>query len=245
MERPQLVRRYPLLGHLSRIDMDDITPTGAAPLKRAGHAEDSSRRVERQRRFEEQMQIRDQQWQQIVEAHKREADQYRAIAERAGGAEGRAKIQELEDKLRRAQDEHASLRSHLQLHETYEPGIIAAEFSKINRSIDSLCRSTAEVLMQRFKFKDHDEPTTRLAAHRSQLEKHLGIVESGHATLIRSKTNVGRPLEDFLDYALRSLVNIHLYEIILKPFHPELLLNNADTATFLADIYTQLRIDGK
>lgn len=149
----------------------------------------------------------------------------------------------LKSDLESIREEHASLRAHLQLHETQEPAQISSEFNAINRAVDTVCRNISEAIVSVGNFA-MEEPTTLQAVNRDQLAKLIGVTTL--PSLIESKDGQGRPLEEFLDFCLRSIINTHIYDMIFTPFHPFFRTSTSDksSAEFVSSLYQRTRLAG-
>ncbi|KAG9075902.1 hypothetical protein FRC06_009819 [Ceratobasidium sp. 370] len=129
----------------------------------------------------------------------------------------------LRERLQQAESKYASLRSQFQLQENIEKRDIVQTLKDLNRDIDDLGRSISAHLVDSYvpKTSGGVEPgvTALNACHLPKLKALLGHVD-GTSSLVASSNGVGMPVEDFLDYAIRSLLCKHLSESIFKPFHP-------------------------
>ncbi|KAG8738395.1 hypothetical protein FRC10_006941 [Ceratobasidium sp. 414] len=118
-------------------------------------------------------------------------------------------------------ENNVTLRSQLQ--ENIEKQGIIQTLKDLNRDIDDLGRSISAYLVDNYvqKTPGEIEPNlTALDAHNlPELKALLGHVD-GTSSLVASSNGVGMPVEDFLDYAIRSLLCKHLSEGIFNPFHP-------------------------
>ncbi|KAG9074991.1 hypothetical protein FRC06_010339, partial [Ceratobasidium sp. 370] len=129
----------------------------------------------------------------------------------------------LNQQLQQTQKEYVSLRSQLQLHENIEQGDIVQILKDLNRSIDDLSRSISQYMVDTYSEgvfgKETSNVTTLDARHLPDLKTLLGHVE-GRSSLVVSSDGRGMPIEDFLDYATRSLLCRHLCRKIFDRFHP-------------------------
>ncbi|KAG9103542.1 hypothetical protein FRC06_010027, partial [Ceratobasidium sp. 370] len=129
----------------------------------------------------------------------------------------------LSQQLQQTQKEYVSLRSQLQLHENIEQGDIVQTLKDLNRSIDDLSRSISQYMVDTYSAgvfgKETSNVTTLDARHLPDLKALLGHVE-GRSSLVVSSDGRGMPIEDFLDYATRSLLCKHLCRKIFDRFHP-------------------------
>ena len=147
-----------------------------------------------------------------------------------------------QEDLRRTQAELAALRNRLQLHETVEPGQIAYEFRSINRSVKHLCRTITDFALRQDKFSEIHYPTSKDVVD-LELLAHTIQGRSKAPSLVQSAAGPDRPLEDVLEYGLRSVVNRCLHNRIFRPFHPELYGGETETGVVserLWDIYESM-----
>ncbi|KAG8738394.1 hypothetical protein FRC10_006940 [Ceratobasidium sp. 414] len=151
---------------------------------------------------------------ELTNAHKR-IEQLRE----SNGKEKR----ELRERLQQAENNYTSLRSQFQLQENIEKRDIVQTLKDLNRDTDDLGRSISAYLVDNYVQKrlgGVERNVTALdACHLPELEVLLGHVD-GTSSLVASSNGAGMPVEDFLDYAIRSLLCKHLSEGIFDPFHP-------------------------
>lgn len=148
----------------------------------------------------------------------------------------------IRDQLQQTHFEYASLRSELQLHDNMEQHMIVQSLKDLNRQIGSLGRSVAASLVDSYAETRSSNITTLQTANFSDLKAQFGHTD-GISSLVLSSTGEGVPIEDFLDFALRSIFCQRLYENIFLPFHPE--LANSPNDEFMASLYREVRIQGK
>ncbi|KAG8792441.1 hypothetical protein FRC12_006088 [Ceratobasidium sp. 428] len=129
----------------------------------------------------------------------------------------------LNQQLQQTQKEYASLRSQLQPHENIEQGDIVQTLKDLNRSIDDLSRSISQHVVDTYAEAVFGKPpsdiTTAEARDLPKLKALLGHAE-GRSSLVVSAGGRGMLVEDFLDYATRSLLCKHLCMKIFDRFHP-------------------------
>jgi len=144
----------------------------------------------------------------------------------------------LSQQLQQTQKEYVSLRSQLQLHENIEQGDIVQTLKDLNRSIDDLSRSISQYIVDTYSEavfgKEASNVTTLDACHLPELKALLGHAE-GRSSLVASSDGRGMPIEDFLDYAIRSLLCKHLCEEIFDRFHPAIDRSLDDVLATMAD----------
>ncbi|KAG8737708.1 hypothetical protein FRC10_007907 [Ceratobasidium sp. 414] len=135
--------------------------------------------------------------------------------------------------LQQIQQEYASLRSKLQLHENTEQGDVVQTLKDLNRGIDDLGRSVSEHLVDTYVEvvfgKEAGDVTTLDARNLPDLKGLLGHAD-GSSSLVVSSDGVGMPVEDFLDYAIRMLLCERLCRRIFDRFHPAAELFQDQTA---------------
>ncbi|KAG8737711.1 hypothetical protein FRC10_007910 [Ceratobasidium sp. 414] len=144
----------------------------------------------------------------------------------------------LSQQLQQTRKEYVSLRSQLQLHENIEQGDIVQTLKDINRSIDDLSRSISQYIVDTYSEpvfgKEAGNVTTLDARHLPDLKVLLGHVE-GRSSFVVSSDGRGMPIEDFLDYATRSLLCKHLCKKIFDRFHPAIDKSLDDALAAMAD----------
>ncbi|QRV77748.1 AIG1 domain-containing protein [Ceratobasidium sp. AG-Ba] len=165
-------------------------------------------------------------------AYKQTKQQLLSVREEAAG---------LHQQLQQIQSEYASLRSHLQLQENTEQSDVVRAMSDLNRSIDDIGRLISEYLFDHYIPKLFDksprEVTSLDAYHLPELKVLLGHV-GGRPSLVLNSNETGMPGEDFLDYAIRSLVCKHLCKRIFGPFHPAV---NSSVNTAISNMYGNIQ----
>ncbi|KAG9091531.1 hypothetical protein FS749_016470 [Ceratobasidium sp. UAMH 11750] len=144
----------------------------------------------------------------------------------------------LSQQLQQTQKEYVSLRSQLQLHENVEQGEIVQTLKDLNRNIDDLARSISQYMVDTYSEaafdKEASNVTTLDARHLPELKVLLGHAE-GRSSLVASSDGKGMPLEDFLDYATRSLLCKHLCRKIFDRFHPAIDRSLDDALATMSD----------
>ncbi|KAH7336845.1 hypothetical protein B0J17DRAFT_665063 [Rhizoctonia solani] len=133
----------------------------------------------------------------------------------------------LRERLRQTEKEYASLRSQVQLQNSYEQGEIVRDFNKINDMIERVSQSIAEYLVdtysQRALNKNHTEVTLSDAHDISRLEAWLQERREQMSLLPNQATlSSGEYLtaDNFLSFLFRAHFCNILDEKIFKPFHP-------------------------
>ncbi|KAG8683124.1 hypothetical protein FRC08_014512 [Ceratobasidium sp. 394] len=144
----------------------------------------------------------------------------------------------LSQQLQQTQKEYVSLRSQLQVHENIEQGEIVQTLKDLNRNIDDLARSISQYMVDTYSEaafdKEASNVTTLDARHLPELKVLLGHVE-GRSSLVASSNGRGMPMEDFLDYATRSLLCEHLCGKIFDRFHPAIDQSLDDALAAMSD----------
>ncbi|KAG9126357.1 hypothetical protein FRC07_003750 [Ceratobasidium sp. 392] len=135
----------------------------------------------------------------------------------------------LREQLQAMQNENASLRSQLQLQnpiesqDTIKQDDVAQTLADLNRQIEDLSRVISAHLVdkyvQKLLGKDPGDVTALHARHLPELAAMFSHVE-GSSSLMSSSIGAGMPVEDFFDYAIRSLLCKHICRRIFDPFHP-------------------------
>jgi hypothetical protein len=130
---------------------------------------------------------------------------------------------QLRQRLDQTQSEYGSLRSQLQLQENVELGGIVQTLKDLNRRIDDFGRSISAYMVDNYVQttfgKDSESINALNARHPSELKKLLGHID-GSSSLAESSSGKGIGVEDFFDYATRSLLCDYLCKHIFNPFHP-------------------------
>ncbi|QRW06691.1 AIG1 domain-containing protein [Ceratobasidium sp. AG-Ba] len=143
--------------------------------------------------------------------------------------------------LQQTQSEYASLRSQLQLQENIEQSDIVQALKDLNRDIEDVGRLISAHLVDSFVEKifgkDLGDVTALDARQLQELKALVGHVE-GESSLVASSDLVGMPVEDFLDYAIRSILCRHLWGRIFCPFHPGI---DASQNTMIASMYEDIQ----
>ncbi len=156
-------------------------------------------------------------------------------------------ISQLTQDLRETQADHAHLRKHLQLGDPEESGQIVNEFKGINRAVEDVARFIAEETLKQWSF-EKPEPTT---ADAHNFEDLRAIIPQSNVmpSILMSNMKDPRPLEDVLDYGLRSIVSKVFDEEIYSPFHPSLAAfrgeDGARRSSYLKDLYFLTCLQGE
>ncbi|KAG8717677.1 hypothetical protein FRC09_013914 [Ceratobasidium sp. 395] len=153
----------------------------------------------------------------------------------------------LRQQLEETQNENASLRSQLQAldgdkpEDIIEPDGIVQSLASLNRQIEELSRTISAYLVDRYVptllGKDPGDVTALHARNLPELAALFSHVE-GNSSLMSSSIGAGMPVEDFLDYAIRSLLCKHICRRIFDPFHPGVDLSLSDG---ISRIYNSVR----
>lgn len=151
-----------------------------------------------------------------------------------------SKVGELLAELERSRAEYTSLRSQLQIHENVEQSEVTQTLMDLNRQVEDLARSLSQHLVDTYA---QPNMTTREAFQLGEIQKLFEHPET-KASLVLSSTGVGRPLEDFFDLAMRSLISEQLYKRIFLPFHPNVPAADQKN-TYTTKLYSQVRERGK
>lgn len=148
----------------------------------------------------------------------------------------------IRDQLHQTRSEYASLRSELQLHDNMEQHMIVQSLKDLNRQIDTLARKVAECLVDDYANVHFSITTPLHAVDLSELKAQFGHTE-GASSLVMSSIGQAISLEDFLDFALRSILCEQLYANIFLPFHPS--LASDPNGQFMNALYKDIRLQGK
>ncbi|KAG9103544.1 hypothetical protein FRC06_010029 [Ceratobasidium sp. 370] len=144
----------------------------------------------------------------------------------------------LRQQLQRIQGEYGSLRSQLQLQENTEQSSIVQTLKDLNREVDDIGRLVSEYLsdnyVQKVFGKEPSVVTALDAHHLPELKTLLGHI-NGRPSLVAASNDVGMPVEDFLDYAIRTLFCKHLCGRIFSPFHPAVDSSKNDVVAAMYD----------
>ncbi len=146
----------------------------------------------------------------------KETDALRKEIERNRQEEGKIKAE-----IRDLNQEYAHYWVNLQHQDALEPSQLLAEFRALNRSIEDLCRDFSEMVTKRSRFARIKDPTTMHIANPGEFRRLLPGIGEG-PSLYCSAERRARPLEDVVDYAVRTIINKELCKRIFDPFHPSL-----------------------
>ncbi len=123
------------------------------------------------------------------------------------------------------------------------------EFSKLNDTIARFCDDAAGTILQDWPFDGTDRPTTE---HVEDLVALKAAFPQGKVvpSMILSRRNAPRPLDDVISYGLRSIISKVLHEEIFDPFHPSLSLRirgetGVRRSAFLKKMYGSIRFEGQ
>jgi len=145
-------------------------------------------------------------------------------------------IRRLEAELVDAHEQHASIRNHLQLRDSREPKEIVNDFRALKRSIGYLCTDLSAAITDRIHTFLPNLQFSSQAFHLKRLSRILSIPYN----LIVSSARKGRPIEDFIDYSLRFLLNKMLCQELFDRCHPHIATASVERA--LAPLYEQVRL---
>jgi len=142
-------------------------------------------------------------------------------------------ITSLQVKLREVEEQHASLRDSLQVSDAQEPRQVVSAFQALKRSIANVCTGISASATDYIHRGAPDLLLSTQSQSRDDLERVLG----GCGGLIVSPSGEGRPIEDFLDYSLRFLLNRSLARDLFGFFHPNL---TDDGATLVSKLHDEV-----
>ncbi|KAG8684776.1 hypothetical protein FRC08_013492 [Ceratobasidium sp. 394] len=144
----------------------------------------------------------------------------------------------LRRQLQQIQSEYGSLRSQLQLQENIEQSSLVQTLKDLNREVDDIGRLVSAYLfdnyVQKLFGKEPSVVTALDARHLPELKALLGHI-SGRPSLVAASNDVGMPIEDSLDYAIRTLLCKYLCGRIFRPFHPSVDSSKNDTVAAMYD----------
>lgn len=123
-------------------------------------------------------------------------------------------IARLQNDLRREEQNHASLRSDLQLGQDVDPSVIVTQFTDLTGSIQDFSYAISDVANQRFP-----ERTMKRAFNHAALGAFFDASDV-FGTLDHGRDGVQRPIDDFLEYTMRHIISFQIYNHIFRPFHP-------------------------
>ena len=128
------------------------------------------------------------------------------------------------------------------------PPSLTEGFSKLNEAIASLCEDAAGTILQSCPFDGTDTPTTENAEDLDALKAAFPQGDSV-PSMILSKKKSPRPLDDAINYGLRSIISKTLHEEIFHPFHPSLSgritpERGVERSAYLKEIYELTRFEG-
>lgn len=159
-----------------------------------------------------------------VERYKNRLDELQTIHAQAAPQEQLKVQREIEETQRAIRSSRATsilLRNHFQVTDDKEPGEIAAQFRSINRDIDNLCRDINEDLARLCAPGTDVAITTSLDVRDMVgVERALYGDFGAQPSLIESSSGTGRPISEFMDFALQFLINKELHRFIFQPFNP-------------------------
>jgi len=110
---------------------------------------------------------------------------------------------------------------HPQSSITVFPPRLSQGFSRLNEATALFCDDVAAWTLKNWPFEGIDDPTTE---HVEDLAALKALVPQGNSvpSLILSRRNSPRPLDDVIAYGLRSIISKTLHQEIFDPFHPTL-----------------------
>jgi hypothetical protein len=141
-------------------------------------------------------------------------------------------IEGLKTQLKDSQVDYASLLKHLQPSESLEPGDIVAKFSSLNTLIKDTCFTISRAVLTRIP--PTFAPLTSLSG---DVEKVRALLP-GASLLVQSADGAGRPLDDFIEFSFRHIINSILWDHLFSPFHTSLSL---DESHLVHEIYEDIR----
>ncbi|KAF8342292.1 uncharacterized protein EI90DRAFT_3116241 [Cantharellus anzutake] len=123
-------------------------------------------------------------------------------------------------------------------------------FADFNVDIAQFCTGVAEWTLKNWPFEDDIEVPSTGDVSNLTLLKNAFPEGNAVPSMILSKRNSPRPLEDVIDYGLRSIISRALYDEILEPFHPSLSLRvggeeGTKRSQYLKSIYYSILYDGE
>ncbi|CAE6455128.1 unnamed protein product [Rhizoctonia solani] len=148
-------------------------------------------------------------------------------------------IERTQREIRRSIDASALLRTHLQVFDDKEPGDITSAFRAINRAIDNLCRDIGEDMAK--LRPDNRGPVIKTSLNvRDMLIVRQILYPQGltNPSLIESSSG-GRPIEEFVEFALQFLINRDIDYHIFQPFHP---LLKPEVNSYVMELYEGVRL---
>ncbi|KAG8739173.1 hypothetical protein FRC10_006064 [Ceratobasidium sp. 414] len=176
-------------------------------------------------------------------SHLSESQQQPQQQSEPGGEDGATLRQKLEEAL----NENVSLRSQLQqldsvkLQDIIKQDDVVQTLTDLNRQIEEFSRTISAYLVDKYVQKllgrDPGDVTALHARHLAELAALFGHVE-GNSSLMSSSVGAGMPVEDFLDYAIRSLLCKHICRRVFDPFHPGVDLSQSDA---ISRVYDSIR----
>src|SRR5258708_1639046 len=121
-------------------------------------------------------------------------------------------------------------------------------FSKLNDAIARFCDDAAGTILQDWPFDGTNGPTTE---HVKNLVALKAVFPQGNAvpSMILSRRNAPRPLDDVINYGLRSIISKVLHDEIFDPFHPSLSPRiggerGVRRSAYLKKMYQSMRFEG-
>ncbi|CAE6485467.1 unnamed protein product [Rhizoctonia solani] len=176
-----------------------------------------------------------------VETYKKRLKDLEAIQAQASPQEQphvQREIERTQRAIRRSIDASALLRTHLQVSDDKEPGEIAAAFRSVNRAIDDLCRDIGEDMAKLRSTSKSPPIKTSLDVRRMPIVKQI-LYPQGltNPSLIESSSG-GRPIDEFVEFALQFLINRDIDYHIFQPFHP---LLKPEANGYVSELYEGTR----
>ncbi|KAJ1303477.1 hypothetical protein OPQ81_011664 [Rhizoctonia solani] len=176
-----------------------------------------------------------------LESYKKRLKDLEAIQAQASPREKlhvQREIEKTQRAIRRSVDASALLRTHLHVSDDKEPGEIVSAFRSINRAIDDLCRDIGEDMAKlgstgkgppiKTSLKVDDMLTVRQILYPQGLT-NPSLIQSG---------SKGRPIDEFVEFALQFLINRDIDYHIFQPFHP---LLKSEANRYLSELYEGVR----
>ncbi|CAE6473525.1 hypothetical protein ACGC1H_005434 [Rhizoctonia solani] len=151
-------------------------------------------------------------------------------------------LKSLRSQLEQTELEYASLHSEIQLNDNTEQSKIVQSLGELNRVVDAFGRSVAAYMVDNYKALvdrfGRGDSTTLDASNLAGLQDHFGH-QAGKSSLVTSSQGSGLPIEDFIDFALRSTIFQKLYKNVFMPFHPTIV--GGVESGFMASLYEKVR----